>query len=240
MAARTRRWSGAAAARQRGRAVRMAGADPVSRRAAAHAVQLTQAPMAGMARAASRRAPCRPATLPPLRRALLARAGGAEGARRSRMSSPSLRSMDRPLCCAASLPRSSSPRACRRCLGVLRCRCSALRCLPRPLVRFGLRRANRVKRMRASSRFVDSEPCCQTDSHEARACDAHFPRVAIPRCRGEGSAAGPYACRDVARRQVSRAPRSARRAAARRRCRRRAGGSAGCPRPARRHARPSR
>ncbi len=105
-----------------------------------------------------------------------------------------------------------------------------------------LRSATRESRQAnaCDSRFVDSEPCCQTDSHEARACDAHFPRVALARCRGEGSAARHVACRDVARRQVSRAPRSARRAAARRRCRRRAGGSAGCPRPARRHARPSR
>ncbi len=144
------------------------------------------------------------------------------------------------------LLRRASPRACRRCLRVRRCRDAAS--ITRPL-RSAVRESRQANA--CMKRFVDSGSCCQTDSCIRRArmrvartkMRRRLRRSSARRVnearRGAGDA--PRRRRGAAHRpRVSRAGRAARPAAAPDRCRRRAGGSAGCRPPARRRARPSR
>ena len=210
------------------------GADPVSRRAIAAAIRLTQAPTESMSVAAGRRVASFRASLPPAPGAAMALAGGAErGVHGTILCSTSLRSMDRSfllrciacvVCVVSSPPGSDSDaRIASSDAGIITLSVCAT-CLSNENART-TRSAVCIVRSEA---FIDAP---SPRSWRAGSAAWRGQRCRASCCAGAaGAAPGP----------VSRARRSARPAAARRRYRPTAAGSAGCPPPARTHARPSR
>ena len=245
--------SGARRPRKQANCGMAAGADPVSRRA----VEAAGQPDAGAgddARCATWRVARAPASLPP-RRVLVAasaprgvaavedRGPGAdrrcgEGWRVMLPSSPSLRSIDRSFLLRAASPCRVPLPGCRvvECSDVV-ASISGARIASSACVRITQDACARELSNGFASDMHDR-------SHEAR--DARRRRASdrrrddakgAARMRREGRAGG---CRRGVRHAFSRARRSEPRTAGRRRCSATAGGSAGCPPPARTHARPSR